>query len=265
MIAEDAKTEIEARLSRAEAGAAAKILFAVESGSRAWGFPSPDSDYDARFVYVRPVDWYLSIRQRRDVIEQRIDGLYDVNGWDLAKALRLLVKPNPVLLEWLQSPHFYRRSETAIAALSELAEATAHQQPCRHHYAGLARRQYASAIDGAEAVKLKKYFYAVRPALALRWLRMNPDQIPPMRLDALLAGTEPPTEAAQVLAELVARKAETREMGLGPRIPALDALVVSELEAAADAVAEPRAAPADLLERADDLFRWLLEAYAPIR
>lgn len=85
-----------------------RILWAVESGSRAWGFPSPDSDYDVRFVYVRPLEWYLSLNPGRDVVELPIVDELDVAGWDLRKALRLLVKANPALLEWLSSPIVYR-------------------------------------------------------------------------------------------------------------------------------------------------------------
>jgi predicted nucleotidyltransferase len=68
------------------------ILLAIESGSRAWGFPSPDSDYDVRFVYAYGMETYLSIEPPRDVIERPIDSALDINGWDLRKALRLLVR-----------------------------------------------------------------------------------------------------------------------------------------------------------------------------
>jgi predicted nucleotidyltransferase len=83
------------------------VLLAVESGSRAWGFSSKDSDYDARFIYLRRPEAYLSIRAPRDVIERRIVDEVDVNGWDLRKALGLLMKSNPPLLEWLQCPIIY--------------------------------------------------------------------------------------------------------------------------------------------------------------
>ena len=100
-----------------------QILFAVESGSRAWGFPSPDSDYDARFVYARSVDWYLSIDPGRDVIELPIEGDLDINGWDIQKALGLLLKPNPVLLEWLSSPVRYHWNGKVCDQLISLSRA----------------------------------------------------------------------------------------------------------------------------------------------
>lgn len=90
-----------AELRKIERDHRVHILFAIESGSRAWGFPSPDSDYDARFIYVHEPDWYLSLTTGRDVIELPISGLLDINGWDIRKALNLLLKPNPVMLEWL--------------------------------------------------------------------------------------------------------------------------------------------------------------------
>ena len=85
------------RLEEIERSESVRILLAVESGSRAWGFPSPDSDYDVRFLYARPRDWYLSIDARRDVIECPIEDVLDINGWDIRKALHLLLKANPVL------------------------------------------------------------------------------------------------------------------------------------------------------------------------
>ena len=101
--------EIGARLAAVEQEHNVTILLAIESGSRAWGFPSPASDFDVRFVYVNPLEFYLSINPGRDVIELPIDGVFDIGGWDLQKALRLLIKPNPVIMEWIRSPITYRR------------------------------------------------------------------------------------------------------------------------------------------------------------
>src|SRR5688572_12295092 len=102
--------EIQRRLADVEEADGARILYAVESGSRAWGFPSADSDYDVRFVYIRSRDWYLSVNleSRRDVIERPIVDHIDLSGWDIRKALRLFAKSNPPLLEWLSSPIVYR-------------------------------------------------------------------------------------------------------------------------------------------------------------
>jgi predicted nucleotidyltransferase len=92
------------------------ILYACESGSRAWGFPSQDSDYDVRFIYLHKPEWYLSIYDKRDVIERPINNMLDINGWDLRKALNLFRKSNPPLLEWLQSPIQYKEIQCSRTA-----------------------------------------------------------------------------------------------------------------------------------------------------
>lgn len=107
-IKEKIRREILARLKQIEKDEDVDIFYACESGSRAWGFPSADSDYDVRFIYSRPTDWYLSIDEKRDVIELPIVDEIDISGWDVKKALKLLRKSNPPLLEWLQSPIVYK-------------------------------------------------------------------------------------------------------------------------------------------------------------
>ena len=124
------RQEVRRRLDDLEREEAVRVLYACESGSRAWGFASTDSDYDVRFLYVRPRDWYLSIAARRDVIEQPIVDPYDVNGWDLRKALQLFRKSNPPLLEWLGSPIVYRERTSAAAALRRLAARHCSRCPC---------------------------------------------------------------------------------------------------------------------------------------
>jgi predicted nucleotidyltransferase len=187
-IPSDALARIQADLDRIERDERVRILFAVESGSRAWGFPSPDSDFDARFVYVREPDWYVSITPGRDVIELPIDGDFDVNGWDIRKALFLLLKPNPVLLEWLSSPIRYRWNKDACGQLVAFARRTAHAQACLHHYLSVSRRLWNEFVEGREDVNLKKYFYILRPALCIAWIRERTGEIPPMSLPDLMAG-----------------------------------------------------------------------------
>lgn len=89
------------------------IILAVESGSRAWGFPSTDSDYDVRFIYIRQKEDYLRLEKTRDVIELPLDGILDINGWDLQKTLRLFHKSNPTLFEWFSSPIVYMETPFA--------------------------------------------------------------------------------------------------------------------------------------------------------
>lgn len=236
------RTEIERRLAVIESGHDVRILFAIESGSRAWGFPSPDSDYDVRFVYVHKRDWYLTLWPGRDVIETAIEGLYDINGWDLRKALTLLIKPNPVLHEWLASPICYRADQRPLAAMRALAAATVNHRPALYHYLNLGEGQWRRFIEGRQEVNLKKYFYVLRPALALRWLARNDSVRVPMAVSELRAGAELPLDVETFLDDLIARKRSAKELGTGPRIPTLDAFITAEFEQArqSDAPMPPR-------------------------
>ena len=145
-----------------------KILLAVESGSRAWGFASPDSDYDVRFLYVRTREDYLQLDPLRDVIEQPINDLLDINGWDLQKALRLMYKSNPTLFEWLKSPIIYIETEFA----DEMRRVMSDYFSVKHslyHYISMAEGNYKKYLR-TEMVKAKKYFYVLRPLLAGQWI-----------------------------------------------------------------------------------------------
>lgn len=179
------------------------IPWAIESGSRAWGFPSPDSDYDGRFLYVRPSADYLSIWPRRDVIEMPLVGELDVNGWDLAKALRLMLKGNAVVLEWLQSPIVYRGDAAFRDALLDLGRRHADRGAIGRHYLHLGERQRRTYFGDDKSVAVKKLFYALRPAAALRWLRMHADAaMPPMHFPTLMAECDPPRDLAALTKEL---------------------------------------------------------------
>lgn len=166
----------------------ANILLAIESGSRAWGFPSPDSDYDCRFFFVRREDDYLTPWPRRDVIETPLEGDLDVNGWELGKALLLLLKGNAVVIEWLMSPIVYRGDPAFRTDMLALATDHADAHRIARHYLHLGERQRRTYFADGKAVKLKKIFYALRPAAALRWLRLHPEQaIAPMHFPTLMA------------------------------------------------------------------------------
>ena len=258
---EDVQAEILRRLKRIEQEEAVHILFAIESGSRAWGFASPDSDFDVRFVYVHHPDWYLSIQERRDVIERPVDGIYDINGWDVRKTLKLLVKPNPVLLEWLGSPILYRREQVAFARLQALAEQTAHQRPSQYHYLHLGQSQYQRHIAGKPELKLKKYFYVLRPALALQWLRIYPDAPVPVDFRTLMNRLELPEEIQKAINNLLLQKRAAQESGLIAPVPVLDRFVEQEFSLSAAEVSRPASPDPALLDTADNLFRQLVRDY----
>lgn len=252
------RAQVEEKLLEIEGDHEVRVLFAVESGSRAWGFPSPDSDYDVRFVYVHALDWYLSLAPGRDVIELPISDELDIAGWDLRKALNLLLKPNPVMLEWLSSPVHYRWQDETCAALSALAERTAPAAACLYHYLHLGETQWMRHVAQADTIKYKKYFYVLRPALAIRWVRLHPDVPPPMNIQAMSEGLALEPGIIDDISTLLAKKREARETALGPRFVRLDALIEQEFEWARTAHPGKRK-KADLAQDAERLFRHLVK------
>lgn len=247
------RREIEARLDKVEATHGVRLLMAIESGSRAWGFPSPDSDYDVRFVYVRPRDWYLSLVPGRDVIEHAIVDEIDLNGWDVRKALGLLLKSNAVVSEWILSPIRYRADDPFIRKLAALADALIDPRALALHYANLGRHASNRWLDRLSgAVPVKKYFYALRPALAVRALRLNPMVRPPMNLQSLIEVCDLPASLVARITELVEAKARTNEMSNGIRVPDVEALIAEELDRVSELQAS--AMPTDAAERASELF-----------
>lgn len=247
-----ARQEIETRLDRIEADNSVRLLLAVESGSRAWGFPSPDSDYDVRFLYVRPRDWYLSLAPGRDVIETPIEDEIDLNGWDVRKALVLLLKSNAVVSEWMESPIRYRPDDLFIGRLRSLADDLLDPRAIAYHYARSGKLAADRWLDGGDAVPVKKYFYALRPALAIRAIRLNPASRPPMNLHALVAASDLPTALVEQIDALVEAKARTNERANGARLPEIDSLIRSELGRAGELPA--RKVRDRFVERADQLF-----------
>ncbi len=215
-------------LGQLEAERGVRILFAVESGSRAWGFASPDSDYDVRFLYVHRVEDYLSIRERRDVIEAELPGDLDMAGWDLRKALGLLAKSNPSLHEWLRSPIVYRQDETFMAEFGPLADEWLSETALFKHYLNMAKGNWAAYLQEEEVAR-KKYLYVFRPVLAGRWIERGLGA-PPMRFSELRAATldDPVVDAA--LDRLLVDKARNVEMSLAPRDPDLHRFLGAEIE-----------------------------------
>ena len=177
------REKIQEQLRRIEESENIKILLAVESGSRAWGFASPDSDYDVRFVYIRRPEDYLRLDAVRDVIELPIDDVLDINGWDLQKTLRLLYKSNPTLFEWFSSPIVYQKTEFADK-FRELMMHYFSSKKTLYHYISMAEGNYREYLQG-EIVRAKKYFYVLRPVLACRWI-LDRGTPPPMLFSELI-------------------------------------------------------------------------------
>lgn len=253
-----ARREIETRLSRVLEEEGIHYLMAVESGSRAWGFPSPDSDYDVRFIYVRPPQDYVTLRSLRDVVERPIVDDFDVNGWDIRKTLGLLLNHNAVVAEWLDSPIRYVPDDPFVAELAALADKHFNPAGYARHYASLGRNNVARWSASAEKLAVKRYFYALRPALSVRALRMFPERRPPMRLQDLMALTDLQPALSDEIADLVALKAQSRERAPARRSARIEALIMDELGKAEDVV--EKQASASFLIEADSLFRRIVGA-----
>ena len=217
-------------LARIEQEHDVRVLFACESGSRGWGFASPDSDYDVRFLYVNRLSWHLTVEPGRDVIEQPISGELDVNGWDLRKALQLLRDSNPTLLEWLRSPIVYREEDAWVARFRQLAEDGFSQVRGYHHYVSMARKNLREHLYG-DVVRYKKYLYVLRPLLAARWIREGRG-VPPMPFAQLVAATSlDPVLVAEIDA-LLAVKMRAGESATSPRWTGIHDFIERELAVA---------------------------------
>lgn len=195
-----------------------KILYCAESGSRAWGFPSPDSDYDVRFIYVRPQEYYLRLDKCRDVIEWQLDDTLDINGWDLQKALRLLHKSNPTLFEWNSSPIVYKTTDE-WQRISKSLRDYFDKKSVLYHYLNIAKGNYREYLRG-ETVRLKKYFYVLRPLLCCRWI-LSEGTPPPMLFKSLTdrfldGGIKSDVDT------LIDMKMTMPEIGEGPRFPRIN-------------------------------------------
>lgn len=207
-----------------------RIFYACESGSRAWGFPSQNSDYDVRFLYVRPTNWYLSVdvEDRRDVIELPIEGDPDINGWDVRKTLKLLLKSNPPLLEWLTSSIIYIEDRETVGKIRSLVPKCYSATACMYHYLQMARGNYREYLKG-EVVSVKKYFYILRPLLAIKWIEAKSD-VMPMEFDKLLEHGIPPSDLKKEIEILIERKKNGQELDREPRIDVINDFIEQELK-----------------------------------
>lgn len=228
MIPEDIKTEIMHRLHKTEEQKGVRILMAIESGSRAWGFESKNSDYDVRFIYAREKDWYVSVdfEEKRDVIEYPITDEIDLNGWDVRKSLRLFSKSNPAFVEWIQSPITYiERGEFRYKVTSLLPEIYSIERGI-YHYRSMAKTNFRGYLR-SELVPLKKYFYVLRPLLSIKWLEKN--KVPaPIEFDKLLSLVDD-NKLLSAINDLLEKKKSNEELSKGPAIREINDFIKSEL------------------------------------
>lgn len=203
-----------------------RILLAVESGSRAWGFASEDSDYDVRFIYVRPRNDYLRLEKFRDVIELPLEGELDINGWDLDKTLRLLRSSNPTLFEWFSSPIVYRETPFADDFRSVMFKYFSTRRGL-YHYLSMANGNYREYLKG-EMVKAKKYFYVLRPILACRWIIDH--GTPPPMLFSELVKSELDSAVSKDVVRLLDLKMNSPETKIIPRVESLNKYLENSIE-----------------------------------
>lgn len=203
------KARVSAALRDIESRHGCRVLFAVESGSRAWGFASPDSDYDVRGVFVKPLDWYLQLKSDvPDTIVEELPGDVDVSLWDLRKALLQMAKSNASFLEWLGSPIIYRDCGI-IAALNELKTDCVNPAHVAFHYASMFRKAMdARSEDGT--IRIKKLCYALRAALCLRYA-MAVEKMPPTPFADVLAETELEPYELAAIRDVLAQKEHALE------------------------------------------------------
>lgn len=241
---------IKQKLQEIEQTKQVKILYAAESGSRAWGFASPDSDYDVSFLYLRRAEDYLKIDRPRDVIEWQLDETLDTNGWDMQKALRLLRKSNPTLFEWANSPLVYQNSPHWESLLPLINRCFSSKRGM-HHYLSMAAGNCREYLKG-EQVRIKKYLYVLRPILACKWILAHGTP-PPMRFGELV---EELLEASlkPMVAGLLEQKMRCPECELIPRIDVLNDYIaenLSELSQGVQSLPEPSV---DMTSELDRIF-----------
>jgi predicted nucleotidyltransferase len=215
-------------LAQIEQDKGIQIRYACESGSRAWGFPSPDSDFDIRFIYLHPREWYLSVNEGEDNVRVMPNDLLDGNGWDFRKFLRLMHASNSTVYEWLSSPIVYIENKPFTDALWQLALDYFQPKKVIFHYLGIATGMLEKEFQ-ASSVKIKKYFYVLRPVLSAVWIaeKGTPPPIDFYELLPLVQGNSP---IHQAILDLLKQKETALEGQQVPRVPVLDDFVATEMQ-----------------------------------
>ncbi len=247
------REQIASALAGIEREHGCRVLFACESGSRAWGFPSPDSDYDLRFLYAMPVDWHLVLEPGRDTLEAMLPGDLDLSGWELRKALRLFAQGNATLYEWLGSPVVYADRDGFRDELAAFIPRYFNPRKAMHHYLSLARGIAAEHLrDGR--IGIKKFFYVLRPLRAADWIASRAT-MPPTDFWRLVEEAGLPAGQCVEIGGIRACKVAAKEGEMISLSPSLVAWVGAEqerLKAAADGLPP---APGDSWAPLDELLR----------
>ena len=244
--------EIKKELARIEEESDIKILLAVESGSRAWGFASTDSDWDVRYIYINKLDWYLKIDDLKDSQEEMLPNDLDFAGWELKKALKLFRKSNPPMLEWLRSPIVYLEQFSTAAKLREMSGGFFSPKSCMYHYLSMAKNNFREFLQ-KDLIKSKKYFYVLRPILACDWIKGN-NSFPPMEFQDLVDSQIKDEKVRFEIAELLKRKMAGEELKEEPKIEILNDFLERKIEFYKDYVEQIEPNEKPQTELLDELF-----------
>lgn len=245
--------EIKKELARIETENEIKILLAVESGSRAWGFASEDSDWDVRYIYIHKLDWYLKIDEQKDSQEEILPNDLDLSGWELKKALKLFRKSNPPMFEWLRSPIIYQETFSTAETLREMSKTYFNPKSCMYHYLSMAKGNFKEFLQ-RDSVRLKKYFYVLRPVLACDWIKET-NSFPPMEFEKLLDLQVKDENIRKIIDELLKRKIAGDEMKEEPKIEGLNEFLEEKIKFYSDLVGEIEANEKPNTEKLDELFK----------
>lgn len=179
---------IEDLFKKIEVDQRVQVLYACETGSRAWGFPSTDSDYDVRFIYRHERDWYLGLGERKDTIES-MQGDLDITGWDLRKSLKLLKKSNAPLIERFQSPIVYLDNDNFRDEFKQVIELYYSPTAVFFHHYSLAKKFWED-LSQKQHIKLKALFYLLRSLFSCNWI-IEEEAVVPMTIQELLVKADP--------------------------------------------------------------------------
>ena len=245
--------KIKKELARIEEESGIKILLAVESGSRAWGFASTDSDWDVCYIYIHKLDWYLKIDDLKDSHEEMLPNDLDFSGWELKKALKLFRKSNPPMLEWLRSPIVYLEQFSMAGKLREMSKEYFNPKSCMYHYLSMARNNFREFLQ-RDLVKSKKYFYVLRPVLACDWIKEK-NSFPPIEFQDLVDSQVKDEKIKSEIVALLKRKMAGEELKKELKIEILNEFLEEKIKFYSDYVEQITPNDKPQTELLDELFK----------
>lgn len=222
-------------LKRIELDYEVKILFACDAGSRALGFADQESDYDIRYIYVHKLEWYLSIDQKKDVLEvPKHDALsievhpqLDMSGWELTKTLRLYRKSNPSLIEWFQSKEIYLQEYSTIDRMKAILGEIFSAKPFIIHHINIVKRNYDVGL-GKKQGYIKLYLYILRSILAGKWVETH-FSVPPVEFQELLQ-ILPPGPVKEASLKILSAKQANESIYKEKDLTIIDEFIIKEIE-----------------------------------